>query len=157
MSNMTCLLVRQPYASLLAYGRKRWEFRSYDVKKRGQIAIAASPSEPLRTHNDKLNSILHLLPRGRVLALANLTASFYVTRSDLEKNLTPPVTVDIHGHDILTADEPLGEPVEDIQNAIGNREWESFAWLIEQVRIVEKLVPISRVAASTWTKVSGLD
>lgn len=34
-----CLIVRQPFASLIAYGMKRWEFRTYNCKKRARKTI----------------------------------------------------------------------------------------------------------------------
>jgi hypothetical protein len=157
MSKLRCLLIRQPYASLIAFGRKRWEFRSQDTKIRGVIGIAASPNPPLRTFNEQLNSILHLLPQGLLLATARLSSSFYVTGADLAKNLTTPVTVNLHGHSIVTSDQPLGEPLEDIQLAAKNAEWESFAWLLEDVRPVSDRIRISKSGASTWTIVERSD
>jgi hypothetical protein len=53
---LPCLLVRQPYASLIAYGRKRWELRSYDTRRRGHILIAASRGKPIETTDETLNN-----------------------------------------------------------------------------------------------------
>ena len=81
---MQCLIIRQPYASLIAFGKKRWEFRGYDTKKHGLIGIAASHNEPLQTLNEDLNEIAYVFPRGVVLALAELVTSFYVKNEDLK-------------------------------------------------------------------------
>src|SRR2546425_522823 len=63
---LDCLIVQQPYASLIASGFKRWEFRGYETKKTGEIGIAASNSQPLQTKNLELNRIRYLLPTGVV-------------------------------------------------------------------------------------------
>lgn len=41
---MKVLTIRQPYASLIAYGIKKYEFRSWRTKYRGDILIQASKS-----------------------------------------------------------------------------------------------------------------
>ena len=154
MRTLSCLIVRQPYASLIAFGKKRWEFRSYPTKKEGIIGIASSPSEKLRTLDPELNRVSGLFPRGVVLATANLVTSFYVTASDLESKKTNPIPVKLHRAIVHTCDEPLGEPIIDVDNAIKNKGWESFAWLLEDVRVLEDPVPFNRTASrSTWVAV----
>lgn len=138
---------------MIAFGRKRWEFRSYNCKVRGEIGIAASPNEPLDTLSNELNNVSHLFPRGVLLATGEITSSFFVTAEDLKRNFREPVTVSLHGHAIKTADEPLGEPIEDITRAMNNRGWESFAWLIENVRTLESSIPIEKKPKSTWVTI----
>lgn len=41
---MKVLTIKQPYASLIAYGIKKYEFRSWRTKYRGDILIQASKS-----------------------------------------------------------------------------------------------------------------
>ena len=79
MTNLRCLVVAQPYASLIASGHKRWEFRAYEAKYSGRIGIAASHTTPWRTRNFDLNRISVGLPRGVVLATADLIDTFFVT------------------------------------------------------------------------------
>lgn len=153
MRKVDCLIVRQPYSSLIAYGLKRWEFRGYDTKKTGIIGIAASNAEPLRTKNDELNRILHLFPRGVILASANLVASFFVTANDLKQFLADPVTVAMHGNEIRTLAEPIGEPLEDVRAAANDNSWQSFSWLLEDVKPLKKPIPFERVSQSTWSTV----
>ncbi len=155
MTKLDCLIVRQPYASLIAFGKKRWEFRSYDTKKRGVIGIAASHRKPWFTRSPRLNSILHLMPRGVVLATAELKKSFFVTFEDLKRNRGSPISVNLHGNDLVTLDEPVGEPPEDVDEAIWSQEWESYAWLLEKVKQLERLIPIERHPGSTWTRVTS--
>lgn len=154
MSELDCLIVRQPYASLIAFGKKRWEFRRYDTKKRGPIGIVASQGEPWVTFSSELNKILYLMPRGVVLATAELATSFFVTNKDLESNRGKPVMVKLHGNEIITLNEPIGEPPEDVDRAIENQEWESFVWLLESVKPLRSPVTIDRKPGSTWTKVT---
>jgi hypothetical protein len=86
MHKLSCLIVRQPYASLIAFGKKRWEFRSYNTERRGAMGIAASHGRPWITACPDLNEILHLMPRGVVLATCELKSSFLVTSKDLENS-----------------------------------------------------------------------
>lgn len=154
MTKLDCLITRQPYASLIAFGKKRWEFRSYPTKKRGIIGIASSPSEKWQTLSPGLNRVSHLFPRGVVLATADLVTSFYVTTSDLERKKTEPVQIKLHGTIVTTCDKPIGEPIEDVNNAIQQKGWESFVWLLENVRILNEPKPFERTSPkSTWVKV----
>ena len=152
-SKLECLIVRQPYASLISIGFKRWEFRSYETKKQGKIGIAASNADPLRTKNDELNRILHLLPRGVVLATAQLATSFFVTADDLKQFIGEPVKVNLHGHEVSTLGEPLGEPLEDVDAAARNSKWQSFCWLLEDVKPIERPISFDRSSQSTWVTV----
>lgn len=154
MAELDCLIVRQPYTSLIAFGKKRWEFRSYPTKKSGKIGIASSPYEPWQTVSPELNKVSHLFSRGVILATANLVTSFYVTASDLKRNITGPVQVKIHGKIINTCDKPIGEPIEDVNNAIQKKGWESFAWLLEDVKVLNKPRPFKKTSPkSTWVRV----
>jgi len=148
-----CLVVVQPYASLIAFGCKRWEFRSYESKKMGKIGIAASNVGPWPTRNLELNKISYLFPRGVVLATAHLVASFFVTSEDLKKKLTSPVQINLHGYSIVTCGEPIGEPLEDINKAAADRNWHSFAWVLEDVKPLKRPVSFERDGRSTWVTV----
>src|SRR5437867_4910163 len=137
MAPLRCLLVQQPYASLIALGRKRWEFRSYETNNRGTVGVAASPSSVLQTLNSSLNSASHLFPRGVLLATAKLVNCFYITAADLKRTMTEPVTLNIHGQEISTLDSPIGEPKEDVEAAANSTSWESFVWEFEEVKPLE--------------------
>ena len=150
---LDCLIIQQPYASLIAYGKKKWEFRNYDTKKSGLIGIAASPSQNLSTLNPNLNAAVTHFPKGVILATAELAGSFFVTSSDLELVCTDPIKLSIHGHEFLLYDEPLGEPIEDVQHAIGKNNWKSHAWLLENIMPLNEPISFTRQGQSTWTKV----
>jgi len=151
---LDCLIVRQPYASLIAYGLKRWEFRSYNCKKRGLVCIASSRGKPLKTGDSLLNSISKYLPRGFALAVAVLADSRLVTSEDLKRVLKGKKTVRIDGHRIVTASDPLGEPVSDILAATKEGDWKSYAWVFDNVSPFQTIIPI-RIdrSGSTWTKI----
>lgn len=150
---LNCLLIQQPYASLIAFGRKRWEFRSYETKKRGGIGIAASPSSVLRTKSASLNAVSHLFPRGVLLATANLVNCFYVTSADLKKTVTEPVQVNIHGHNLFTLDYPIGEPKEDVESAANSKYWESYVWELDDVKTLSNPINVIKKSRSTWALV----
>ena len=152
--NMDCLIVRQPYASLIAFGFKRWEFRSYDTKKTGEIGIAASKAQPFETKNLELNRISHLLPRGVVLATAELVTSFFAASNDLKQFISEPVTANINGYSIKTLGEPIGEPVEDVTAAASNPRWQSFSWLLGNVKPLKTPIPFEQTSQSTWVSVN---
>jgi hypothetical protein len=147
---LECLIIRQPYASLIAFGHKRWEFRKSDSKKRGLIGIAASPNEPLPTKNQALNNIMHKLPRGVVLATAKMATSFFVTAADLKSHITNQTIVDLHGYQIQTVLEPIGEPLSEIDFAIKSSGWQRYAWLIEDVVPLQQPVLLGKLERSTW-------
>jgi hypothetical protein len=153
MTTLSCLLIQQPYASLIAFGRKRWEFRSYEIKKRGTIGIAASPSSVLSTLNPSLNQVSHLFPRGSLLATAKIVNCFYATGSDLKKAMSAPVILSIHGQEVTTLDSPIGEPKEDVEAAANSSTWESYVWELEGVTPVPNPVRIEKKSRSTWVSI----
>ena len=153
MTLLSCLLIQQPYASLIAFGRKRWEFRSYEIKKRGTIGIAASPSSVLSTLSPSLNQVSHLFPRGSLLATAKVVNCFYATGADLKKVMTASVTLSIHGQEVTTLDSPIGEPEEDVEAAANSSTWESFVWELEDVNPVPSPIPVEKKSRSTWVSV----
>jgi hypothetical protein len=153
-----CLIVRQPYASLIAYGSKRWEFRTYNCEKRGLICIGSSRAPPLKTGDSYLNSVSNSFPRGYALATGVLSDSFIATNKHLRKVYNGVETVTIHGYKIRTASKPLGEPVEDILKSINDKKWKMFAWVLRDVSSLNTLIELqNRNGGSTWTKVELAD
>lgn len=63
---MKCLSLKQPYAYLLASGKKTIEIRKWNTKYRGELLIHAS-----KTMNDEACSVLnierHLLVKGAII------------------------------------------------------------------------------------------
>ena len=79
---MKALTLRQPWASLVAVGAKRWETRSWATGHRGQLAIhAAAHWRPETAADIPWARALAIrpdewerLPRGAVIAIAEITA-----------------------------------------------------------------------------------
>lgn len=154
VTEIDCLIIREPYASLVVFGKKRWEFRDYDTRKRGVIGIAASRSKPMVTSDRELNTLSHKMPRGVVIGTAELINSFYVTNADLECSRGEPVKIELLGKKIITLDEPIGEPIEQVDQAIKNDKWEKFGWVFEDVKALDKPIVYERSKGSTWTKIN---
>lgn len=151
---LDCLIIRQPYASLIAFGHKRWEFRTYDCKKRGIICIGSAKGQPFITGSKHLNEVARSFPKGVVLATANLTNSFPVTSKELKAALGKEERVEIHQHIIKLAAAPLGEPIKDLQNAIFDEEWKRFVWCLEDVSPLRMPIPLrNNRYARAWVKV----
>jgi hypothetical protein len=151
---LDCLLVQQPYASLIVFGNKRWEFRSYEIKRRGTIGIAASPSSVLPTRNRKLNASAAFFPRGVLLGTANLVNCFYATAADLKNTVTKPVEISMHGQQFFTLGPPIGEPREDVELAANSRSWASYVWELEDVKPLKIPIPVVKKLGSTWVSVN---
>ena len=83
---MKALCVRQPWASLIAAGRKTVELRSWGTHKRGTLVIVASGcravSDDGRDAADRLDLELDELPRGAALCVAELVDSRPMRRED---------------------------------------------------------------------------
>lgn len=150
---LECLVVRQPYASLIAFGHKRWEFRRSDSPKKGIIGIVASPNKPMKLRDLTLNRISPKFPRGLLLATAELTASFFVGSADIKSKITAPVQVNLHGFDITTVGSPVGEPIADAKAAADDKSWQSYAWVLENVKPVKTHIPVEKLERSTWITV----
>lgn len=153
MTRIPCLIVVQPYASLIVHGQKRWEFRTYDPKKTGKIGIAASNAPPWHTRNTALNRVSQSLPRGVVLGTADLVSSFFVTSDDLKKRITDPIEIMLQGQKITTYAEPIGEPIEDVDSAINAKSWNRFAWVLDNIQAMEHPILFQRMGRSTWVDV----
>lgn len=151
---LDCLIIRQPFASLIAYGLKRWEFRSYNCKKRGLICIASSRGPPFKTGSNHLNHVSKSFPRGSVLATAVLEDSFLVTREELRNTLNQEKAVCIHKHKLKVADTPLGEPIKDILSSVSDGKWSMYVWCLSNVNPLRKPIPLEgKSNGSSWTRV----
>jgi hypothetical protein len=101
-----------------------------------------------------LNALSDSFPRGFALATAILIDSFPATGKELKATLNGEETVKIHGHIIKTASGPIGEPLKDIKNAIRDKTWNMFVWVLDNVTPLKNMVPLpDNVHGSTWTKV----
>jgi hypothetical protein len=84
------------------------------------------------------------------LATADLVNCFYVTSADIRKAIAEPVMVSIHGHEILTVGFPIGEPEEDVREAINSNGWESYVWELADIKPLPNPIAVGKRSRSTW-------
>jgi len=155
---MNCLIVRQPYASLIAYGPKRIEFRMQNCKKRGPILIASARGRALKTGDTYLNSISKSFPRGYILAKAVLTDSFIGNNERIREKLTGEETVCIHKHEFQVTSKPFGEPMNDLLKAANDKNWKRYFWVLKDVHPLSSIIPLPiNGTGSSWIRVRHLD
>ena len=78
---MKALSIKQPWASLIATGRKTLEIRSWSTRYRGQLVVVAS-AQPSREHLGHFK--LAEAPRGVTIALVDLVEVREATAEDSE-------------------------------------------------------------------------
>lgn len=116
---MKVITIKQPFATLIAEGLKRYEFRTWKTKYRGEILIHAGKSIDKKAV-EKFESLGFNYPTGCIIAKANLTDCVFVDdklRSDLRKE------------NALVYSGVIRRP-----------EWEGYGFFLEKV---EKIQPIS--------------
>jgi hypothetical protein len=145
-----CLIIRQPYASLIVDGAKRWEFRSYPPTTFGKIGIAAAKGTPLRTYSNSLNRLASRLPRGLVLGTAHLLSYRLCTNETLLQYVHRTTELNLFGSKIMIVDSPIGEPLEDVVAATKNAEWRSYAWELSDISPLDEPLLYSHVGRGTW-------
>lgn len=82
---MKVLSIKEPWASLIINGYKKYEFRSWSTKYRGEILIHASKSYDKKTL-DKFKSLNINFNPGKIIGIVTITDCIRVTKS-LEKEL----------------------------------------------------------------------
>lgn len=155
---MRALTIRQPYASLIAHGVKRWETRTWHTKYRGPVAIHAA--KDMRDfwriwdtgHQvaysdeavivDELSPLeLDILPHGAVVAVANLTGCFPIVDEAM------PVPDDgrfayAHGDYVQIHDDPDVVPWYS-ETEIHLAPWTpgDWAWELDNIRRLPRPIP----------------
>lgn len=85
--SMKAITIKQPWATLIAVGEKKYETRSWSTHYRGQLAIHAGKTvDKNACMSEALRSVLSKhgycspedLPTGAVIAVAELTACFQI-------------------------------------------------------------------------------
>jgi hypothetical protein len=149
------LTLHQPYASLIAVGDKRVETRYWRTGYRGRLAIHAAKRPPylggitlerLGAIFDSLNTmLLRTLPRGVVIATAELVACVPVEKVDFDP--------DWHGnpagllHDPSDAEAIIASPLE---SYFGNYTPGRFAWLLRDVQPIEPVPARGQQGLWNW-------
>ena len=81
---MKVITIKQPWATLIAEGLKKYEFRTWNTKYRGDILIHAGKSID-RKALARFKDYNFKYPTGCIIAKAKLTDSIYVDDSFVEK------------------------------------------------------------------------
>ena len=116
---MKVITIKQPFATLIAEGLKRYEFRTWKTKYRGEILIHAGKSIDKKAMK-KFERLGLSYPTGCIIAKAMITDCVLVDDL-LRKNLSKENELVYSG-------------------VIKHPEWEGYGYLLENV---EKIPPIS--------------
>lgn len=116
---MKVITIKQPFATLIAEGLKRYEFRTWKTKYRGEILIHAGKSIDKKAMK-KFERLGLSYPTGCIIAKAMITDCVLVDDL-LRKNLSKENELVYSG-------------------VIKHPEWEGYGFLLENV---EKIPPIS--------------
>lgn len=115
---MRVLTIKQPYASLIAYGIKKYEFRAWKTKYRGEVLIHAGKSVDKKAMEEfKCYGVK--CPIGCVIAKAKITDCIKVG-DDLKK--------------ILEKEDCLV-----YNHIINDKEYDGFAFKMEDVELIEPI------------------
>lgn len=115
---MKVITIKQPYASLIAEGLKRYEFRTWRTRYRGQILIHAGKSVDKKAM--KKFSCYHLqYPTGCIIAKAVITDCVYVDNILRKK---------------LQAENPLV-----YSGVVDDLSWNGYGFLLENVEKIDAI------------------
>lgn len=115
---MKVITVKQPFASLIAYGIKEYEFRTWKTKYRGEILIHAGKGIDKKA----MKKFEHLnldYPSGCIIAKANLTDC---------------IKIDDNARSMLNEKNPLV-----YSSIINDKKWNGYGFKLENI---EKTKPI---------------
>jgi activating signal cointegrator 1 len=145
LAAMRALTLWQPWASLIAYGGKRWETRSWRTDYRGELLIHAAQRQAPPIADPKFieeaiqvlgHADFNVLPAGTVVAVCELTACYRITatapqQAD-ERELTDCMWL-TYPHDISGAAREL---------RFGDWSLDRYVWRLENVRRLVQPVPL---------------
>lgn len=117
---MKVITIKQPWATLIAEGYKKYEFRTWNTKYRGELLIHAGKSFDKKV----LKKFEHLnleFPTGCIIAKATLTDSIYVDDEFIQK---------------VVPTNPLV-----YQGLIDKNEWKGYGFKLENIKKID-LIPI---------------
>lgn len=83
---MKVLIIKQPWTSLIIEGYKRFEFRSWKTKYRGELLIHAGKSVDKEAY-ERLKGYLTDMPLGKIVGKVELTDCIKTTPEFFEERL----------------------------------------------------------------------
>ena len=114
---MKVLTVKQPYASLIANGYKKYEFRSWKTNYRGELYIHAGKVID-KDCMDRISKYNMQYLSGYIIAKVNLT-------------------------DCILIDEKMNDELRKINTDVYGRDHTGYyAWKLEDVKILEKPIKV---------------
>lgn len=111
------LTIKQPWASLIIYGHKKYEFRSWKTNYRGKILIHAGLSMDKEYQKNFLNYNLNY-PQGSIIGEAELIDCILVD-SKMDKQLRSE-------NELVYGNNHIGE----------------YAWKLEKIILYKEPIPI---------------
>lgn len=130
---MKCISLWQPYASLLALGRKQFETRSWRTPYRGRIAIHASKSV------DSIQNICTVLRGKPASDLAMLYREIFATLDSAEQNLWKlPRGAIIATAELVECVPTTGLKIDWKERCVGDFAPGRWAWKMVDVRPLAK-------------------
>lgn len=116
---MKVITIKQPFASLIAEGYKKYEFRTWKTKYRGDILIHAGKGID-KAAMKKFESFNLSYPTGCIIAKAKLSDCVFID-SDMKQKLKQENSLVYSG-------------------VVNDDDWEGFGFCLENI---EKIDPIS--------------
>lgn len=116
---MKVITIKQPYATLIAKGLKRYEFRTWKTKYRGEIYIHAGKGIDRRAMK-KYEKLGLQYPRGQVIAKATLKDCLVINDAMKQK--------------LKEENEYIYEEI------VSDETWKGYGFLLEDI---EEIEPIS--------------
>ncbi|MFF5994262.1 ASCH domain-containing protein [Lysinibacillus sp. KU-BSD001] len=141
--HMKAITIKQPWATLIALGEKKFETRSWQTKHRGSLAIHAGKSVDKEACDDieiKLALAKHgitsykQLPIGAVIATAEMVQCHGITKDWCEFGV---------------AETDKGAKIEGDEYWFGYYEEGRYAWELANVKVLEEPVP-AKGQLSLW-------
>lgn len=127
---MKAITIKQPWATLIALGEKKFETRSWATKYRGELAIHASKKIDIdacqqpaiaATLNKHGIVLTNDLPVGKIIATCNLVDCYQVETDEL-----------------LWADFTNGKTVNGFEYLFGDYTEGRYAWELSNIKMLEK-------------------
>lgn len=132
---MRAITIRQPWATLLALGEKKFETRSWATKHRGEIAIHAGKAiDKQACKHPQIQAILENhsyfsiadLPTGSVIATGKLTNCWQSFKQ---------------GDEVVLESAGIVKTITAFEELVGDYTEGRYAWGLEQMKLLERPIP----------------
>lgn len=120
---MKVLSIKEPFASLISFGIKKVETRSWKTNYRGEIYIHASLTKS-KIDDERKEKLLKLLPDGYEFKQGYIICKGYLK-------------------DCILMDDEFLETIKEDKTEVlcGHYEKGRYAWVIDDVKILDKKIP----------------